>query len=96
MKLDKTTKIARSPKVIFHEDESGLVALLDTAKEEVLHLNETASFVWKLLKTPQSLGQIVEKVTKEFDRAQEKAVTKDLEQLTKELSKREAITIKKN
>ncbi len=65
MKIKLNDKIIINPQVI-SKDVEGKVYILDPRNGTIHTLNETASFIWRCLKTPHSIKQIAQKMGENF------------------------------
>lgn len=78
MRINLNTKIKQNPKVI-KKVLKGKVYIF-TQKDLNLHsFNEVASFIWAAVKKPVSVGQLVNKVVKEF-RVSKQVAQKDIKE----------------
>lgn len=91
MKLKPKTKIKRSKQVIFKEVE-GIVYILDPRNSTIHTLNETASFIWRHLKTPCSIKELTTLMTENFD-VEEKKATVDIEDFISQYLKEELVVL---
>ena len=61
---------------------NGEVYILDAEHEEILSLNETASYIWKMLTDRQPTNRIEEKISEIYDISHDQAV-KDIQEIIK-------------
>jgi hypothetical protein len=64
--LDRRTLVARA-RTMFESDADGEIVALCPDTSNCFGFNDTASELWRLLKTPQTLGALVEQLTARFD-----------------------------
>jgi hypothetical protein len=72
VKLDLTSRVARSPEPISAETGGGVV-MLSIAAGKYFGLNETAMAIWERMETPISVAELCRAVQAEFDVAPEQA-----------------------
>jgi hypothetical protein len=65
MKIRSDDKIIINKQLIT-KDVEGIVYILDPRNGTIHTLNETASFIWRCLKTSQTLNQLTEKLVEHF------------------------------
>ncbi|PIS09490.1 hypothetical protein COT75_01315 [Candidatus Beckwithbacteria bacterium CG10_big_fil_rev_8_21_14_0_10_34_10] len=75
-KVFSQISIKRNKSVIF-KDVEGLVYILDHKTMTLKTLNELASFIWRELKTPQTIEKLGEKIYKSYE-SSKKTILKDL------------------
>lgn len=74
--------IIRNPSIITKKNGNTWI-LLESNKKHIRELNETAGFIWSLLKKPTTPQAIVKKVCQEYD-APRKEIEADVEKFVHE------------
>lgn len=73
MSRKKVTKIKQNSTVIF-KDVDGIVYIMDPEKVVIRTLNQTASFIWRVLKKPLTINQVASLLCEKFDVGKKEAV----------------------
>jgi hypothetical protein len=85
------SEVSRSSEAVFHETE-GKLFVLAPQDDELIELNETSSFVWKLLDTPKKFSQIIQSLVSSFE-VDQLTAEKDVKKLLQTLSSKKIINI---
>lgn len=91
MQINNNTLIKRKNKTFKEIDKKTFI--LNEKNDELLELNETATFIWNQLKTTAKFEDLINLITKTFDVAEKKAKT-DLQKIIKLFKEKELIIIK--
>ncbi len=91
MKLTLKSKIIRNNKVIF-KDVEGVVYILDHRNATIHTLNETASFLWRKLRTAKSIDKLSRTLCNSYEVKKTKA-TKDIKDFLQKYLKQDFLVI---
>ncbi len=65
-RLDPATRLKRMEGIAWREID-GEAVLVNVRRDEVMHLNPVAAFLWSLLDGERSLGDVARAITEEFE-----------------------------
>lgn len=77
----KENKIKQNSTVIF-KDVDGVIYIMDPEKVVIRTLNQTASFIWRVLKKPLTINQVASLLCEKYDVGMKEAV-QDVESFIK-------------
>jgi len=89
MRIDKESNFRKNGRIMC-KNIDGTDVLIDPYRRTLVHLNPTASLIWRLLDGERSCAGIIEALREEFE-AGDKQIEADVVSLLKELLKREMI-----
>lgn len=89
--ITRNTILKRNPDQLFTVVDDEIV-MLNIEHEEYLNLNRHASYIWKQLENPLTLGKLIEKLCITFE-VEEEVCMKDTKEFIEEFIEKEIIHI---
>ncbi len=87
--IDASAVVCRDERIIMRQSQEGW-ALVDPYRRTIISLNPSGRLIWELLDGAHTLGQILCRLTGEFE-IDERTAAQDLQSFLNELARREMI-----